>query len=425
MKKLALALFVIALISIPSYAQQKKVYVAEIKGMINGGTEQQFEKALNEARNGEALIIKLDTPGGMANSMDKIIEKIMTAKIPVIIYVAPSGAQAFSAGTYILMASDIAAMAPGTTIGASQPRLMNPATGMPEEAPQKEVNAYTAKMKSLAMQHNRNATMAEKFVTENKAINEKEALKAGVIEVIASNISNLLEKIDGMVVKNVTLDTKNVRIYEIRWGVREKIIGYLTDPSIASLLLTIGMLGLFIGFFTPTFHLPETIGAIFIILALYGLSYIGINAAGILLVILGIIFLIIEAHTHTFGFWTAMAIISLIFGVILIPSPAYLREMPRDWFITFRISTLVVVVIIGLFFAYAIFKVVRAKMRKPKIGEGDLIGFKGIAITDVNPKGQVRVRGEIWNAESEENIKKGEEIIVVGQENLKLKVRKT
>jgi membrane-bound serine protease (ClpP class) len=266
--------------------------------------------------------------------------------------------------------------------------------------------------------------MAEKFVTENVALDEKEALEKGCIEVVASNLSSLLDEINGMVVKGRKINTSDAEIIEIKWGVREKIINYLTDPSIASLLLTIGLFGLIIGFFTPTFHLPETIGAIFIVLALYGLSYIGINAAGILLIILGIIFMIIEAHTPTFGFWTAMAIISLIFGIMLIPSSHSIHEMPEGWYISFRLGSILIIVIVATFFAYALYKVSKAKKLKPRIGYGDLIGQKGIAITDLNPKGQVKVRGEIWNAEADENVKKGEEIIVVAQERLKLKVRK-
>lgn len=425
MKKLIVIIFIISLLYvIPSNAKEKRIYVAKINGMIGRGVEYQFDEAVEMAKNGEALIVMLDTPGGMANSMNNIIEKITNSKTSVIIYVAPSGAEAFSAGTYILMASDIAAMAPSTTIGACQPRIINPATGMPEEAPQKEIRAYTAKMRSLAELHGRNASAAEKFVEENLALSEKEALEKGVIEIIASNVSELIKKIDGMEVKNRSLNLKNANIYRIKWGAKEKIINYLTDPSIASLLLTIGLFGLIIGFFTPTFHLPETIGAIFIILALYGLSYIGVNAAGILLILLGIIFFIVEALTPTFGFWTTAGAISLIFGIMLLPSASSIYEMPKNWYISFRIGSILLIVGIASFFAYALIKSAKAKKKRPKIGEGDLIGLKGIAITDISPRGQVKVIGEIWNAESEENIKKGEEIVVISQERLKLKVKR-
>ena len=426
MKKLLMIVFILAMLSFSSYASSKKVYVATIKGTIGQGSEEQVKEAIKIA-NG-ILIIKLDTPGGMADAMDDIIEEIMNAKFPIVVYVAPSGAQAFSAGTYILMASDIAAMAPATTIGACEPRIINPATGMPEAAPQKEINAFASKMQSLAADHGRNVSLAKEFVTKNVALNEEDALKKGVIEVIASNISELVKKINGMViVKNgetIKINTSNAQIVEIKFGAREKIINYLTDPAIASLLLTIGLFGLIIGFFTPTFHLPEALGGLLIILALYGLSYIGINAAGILLIILGIIFMIIEAHTPTFGFWTSLAIISLIFGVMLIPSYSSIYQMPKSWFYSFRIGSLAIIITIASFFAFSLYRVAKARRIKPRIGEGDLIGKRGVAITSIKNKGQVKVMGEIWNAYSEEDIKKGDEIIVVDQERLKLKVRK-
>jgi len=409
---------------IPSHAKEKRVYIVSIKGMIAGGTEYEFEKALKEARDGEVLIVSLSTPGGMASSMDNIIEAIENSKVPVVIYVAPAGAEAFSAGTYILMSSDIAAMAPSTTIGACQPRIINPATGFPQEAPQKEINAYTAKMKSLALSHGRNATIAEKFVTENLALTEKEALENGIIEIIASNITQLVGKLNGMTVKNNTLNLTGAKILKIQPSMRGKIINYLSDPQIASLLLTIGLFGLIIGFFTPTFHLPETIGAILIILALYGLSYIGINAAGILLIALGIIFMVVEALTPTFGFWTVAAVITLIFGIMLLPASSAINEMPRSWYLSFRMVSIVIIIAIASFFIYALIKVAKAKKIKPRIGEGDLVGKKGVAITDIKPEGQVKVSGEIWKAESDEEIRKGDKIMVSEQKRLKLKVRK-
>lgn len=403
----------------------QKIYVAKIEGMIGRGTENQFEKAINTAeKDGIALIIMLDTNGGLANSMENIIKKIENAKVPVIIYVAPSGANAFSAGTFILMASDIAAMANATVIGACQPRLINPATGLPEKADEKEINAYAALIKSLALAHGRNATMAEKFVRNNTALNEKEALEANVIEYIANDVEELIKKINGTYINSNKIIIKNVKIEYIKWGIRDKFINYLSDPQIASLLLIIGLFGLIFGFMTPGFHLPETIGAICIILSLYGLSYIGINVTGILLISLAIIFFIIEALTPTFGFWTTAAIITLIFGIMLIPAGEAMHEMPLSWFTTFRIASLVIAIFLTIFFSYALAKAIKARKVKPKIGEGDLVGEKGIAITDIKRKGQVKVKGEIWQAEAEEEINKGEEIIVVGQNRLVLKVRR-
>lgn len=428
MKKL---LFIIIIFLLMPFcdASEKRIYVAEIEGMIAQGTVNEFEKAIEMAeKKGELLIIKIDTNGGLADSMEKIIKKMENADVPVVVYVAPAGAVAFSAGTFILMASHIAVMSNATVIGACQPRIINPATGLPEKADEKEINAYTAIMKTLAEKHGRNASMAEKFVRENVALNEREALDAGVIEFIASDLNDLIEKIDGFVVevggRDYRINASSAKIVRIKWNLRDKFINYISDPQIASILLVIGLFGLIFGFLTPGYHLPETIGAVLLIISLYGLSLIGVNTAGILLISLAFIFFIIEALTPTFGFWTATAIITFIFGIMLIPAERAMHEMPLNWFTTFRIASLAVAVLLTAFFSYALAKAIKAKKKKPKIGEEDLVGEKGIAITDIMKRGQVKVKGEIWKAEADEEIKEGEEIIVVDQKRLILKVRK-
>jgi len=426
-------IFIILLLLLPSAIAfspaEKKIYVAEVEGMIAQGTVNQFEKAIDAARgNGEVLIILLDTNGGLSNAMEEIIEKIENAPLPVIIYIAPPGSKAFSAGTFILMASHIAAMANATTIGACHPRIINPATGMPEDAGEKETNAYAALIKSLAISHGRNASMAESFVRNNTALNEQEAKEAGVIEIIASSLNQLIEKVDGMHVKvrgeNYTINTAGLKVEKIKWGVRDRLINYLSDPQIASLLLTIGIFGLIFGFLTPGFHFPETMGAILIILSLYGLSFIGVGAAGILLIILAFIFFIIEAHTPTFGFWTAAAIITFIFGIMLIPAEKAIHEMPLEWYTSFRIASIVVAVVVTVFFSYAVAMAMKTRRKKPRIGEKEMVGKRGMALTDINPRGQVKVEGKIWKAVAEEEIKEGEEIMVVEQERLTLKVKR-
>jgi membrane-bound serine protease (ClpP class) len=405
------------------------VYVADIEGIIAEGTVNQFEKAIETAEENQAvLLIRLDTNGGLTNAMEKIIKKIENARVPVVIYVSPAGAVAFSAGTFILMAADIAAMENTTVIGACQPRVINPATGLAETAGEKEINAFAALMKSLAISHNRNDTLAEKFVTENLALNEQEAKEYGIIEVVAGSLEELLVKLDGWEIEIndevYTINTSGLEIKKIQWGIKDKFINILSDPQIASLLLTIGIFGLIFGFITPGFHLPETLGGIFIILALYGLSLIGVNTAGVLLIALAFMFVIIEVITPTFGFWTGAAIITFIFGIVLIPAEDAMYEMPAAWFTTFRVASIALVIIIGVFFMYALAKALEAKKVKPLIGREDLIGFEGRAITDIEKKGQVKIRGEIWMAESDETIKEGETVVVVDQKRMMVKVKK-
>jgi membrane-bound serine protease (ClpP class) len=434
-KKIYIIILSFLLISLlpVSDADQKKVFVAEIEGMVAGGTEHQFEKAIEKAEdeNAAALIIKLDTPGGISGSMENVIEKIYDAKIPIIVYVSPEGAHAFSAGTFILLASHIAAMAPSTAIGACQPRIINPATGLPEDAPQKEINAYTTYIKSIANRTRRNESAAMRFVSENLALSPDEAVDAGIIEVIAKNVTALLKKTHGMRIRgaiegreNVSLDFEEVKIVNIGWNVRDEIVNYLTDPQLASLLFTIGIIGLIFGFLSPGFHVPEVIGAVCLILSLYGLSYIGVNAAGILLLTVAFIFIVIEAYTPTFGFWTTAAIVTFIFGIVLLPATDALYQMPDDWFISFRVGSVMVAIALGAFFAYAITMSMKARKAKPKMGEDELIGMEGVALSELTPQGQVKIKGEIWQAESDDEIKQGDTVVVVEKKGLVVKVKK-
>ena len=227
-----------------------------------------------------------------------------------------------------------------------------------------------------------------------------------------------------MLGKNITLNLTDAKIVSIKWGIRDALINYLSDPQISSLLLIIGLFGLIFGFLTPGYHLPEVLGAIFLILSLYGLSYIGINVAGLLLIVLAFLFFIVEALTPTFGFWTTAAIITFIFGIMLLPAEKAMHEMPTEWFTSFRIASIVVAIFFTIFFSYAIAKAIKAKRRRPSIGENELVGKKGVALSNISPKGQVKVMGKIWQAEADENIKEGEEIVVVEQKRLVLKVRK-
>jgi len=417
------------MVDMGSAQEDKVIYLAEIQGMIAGGTVNQFDKLLSQSPDAEAVIIVLDTPGGLATAMEEIIKKIQESSIPVIIYVAPSGAQAFSAGTFILLSAHLAAMAPSTSIGACQPRITNPVTGLPETAPEKEINAYTSYIKSIAEEHERNVTIAERFVTENLALSPQEALDAGVIEIIAEDVNDLLKKATNMTIQGtvkgekVVLNLTDARIITLDWNARDVFLNLLTDPQIASLLFTIGILGLVFGFLSPGFHVPETVGAICLILGTLGLAYIGVNIAGIILVFLGILFFIIEALTPTFGFWTTAAIVTLIMGIILIPGSDAIYQMPSEWFVSFRVGSIIIVAALGTFFAYGLTAAWRAKRKKPVTGTIAMIGKKGIATTRLNPRGQVKIEGEIWNAESLTGpIPKGTEIVVIEKERLLFRV---
>jgi len=412
----------------------KKVYVAEIEGMIAEGSANQVSQAINRAEDGDgyALILQLDTPGGLSTAMRAIIRDIEGSEVPVIVHIAPRGAYAFSAGTFILLSSHLAVMASATSIGACQPRVVDPTTGMAKQASDKEINAYASYIASIAIRHGRNATAARLFVTDNLAFDPDEAVANGVIELVADDLDTILTLADGMPIsgdvagqKNTTLDLQGARLVHIEWGIRDKVINYLTDPQIASLLLTIGMLGLIFGFLTPGFHVPETIGAISLILGLYGLSFIGVNAAGVILVVVALILFIVEAYTPTFGLWTTAGVIALLFGIVLIPASDALYEMPTNWFTSFRIASLIVAIAIGAFFAYALFASWKAKRAQPKLGDEEFTDMEGIAVTDIAPRGQIKLRGKIWQAQTrEEPILQGETVVVTGKKRMLLTVEK-
>lgn len=429
-----LLLLIAAMLPTPALADDgPAVYVATIDGMIAEGAANRFRKAIDRAEDDHAaaLIVRLDTPGGLSTAMNDIIRAIEGSTVPVVVFVAPAGAQAFSAGTFILLSSHLAAMAPATSIGACQPRIIDPATGTAEPAPQKEINAFATKIESIAASRGRNRTAARLFVTENLAFSPSEAVANTTVELVAENVTELVALADGMAIRgtlqgktNVTLNLAGADVVQIRWTFRDTVVDYLTDPQIASLLLTIGILGLVMGFLTPGFHVPEVVGAIFLVLALYGLSFIGVNAAGVLLLILAFIFLAVEAYTPTFGLWTTAAVVTLAFGIVLIPASDALYEMPTDWFTSFRIASIAAAVIIGGFFAYALYASLKTKRSTPRLGDEEFIGREGIAATDIDPQGQVKVRGKLWRAESDQSIEKGERVVVTGKKRMTLLVKK-
>ncbi|WP_048056093.1 nodulation protein NfeD [Pyrococcus sp. ST04] len=434
MKGLAKAgLFIIlfTLFAIPTLAKENIVYVAQIRGQITSYTYDQFNRyiTLAEENNAEAIIIEFDTPGGRGDAMMNIIQRIQGAKVPVIIYVYPPGATAASAGTYIALGSHLIAMAPGTSIGACRPILGYAQNGSIIEAPPKITNHYIAYIKSLAQESGRNATIAEEFITKDLSLTPEEALKYGVIEVIARDVNELLKKANGMKTKlpvngkYVTLNFTNVKIITLEPSFKDKVITYITDPSIAYLLLTLGIWALIIGFLTPGWHVPETIGAIMIVLAIIGFGYFGYNAAGLLLIIVGMLFFVAEALTPTFGLFTVAGLISFILGGILLFGGGEVEYLVnKEVFSQLRIVIITIAALLAIFFAFGMAAVIKAHKKKAETGKEEMIGLVGTVVEDLNPEGMIKVRGELWRAKSKfgKKIEKGERVRVVDMEGLTL-----
>jgi membrane-bound serine protease (ClpP class) len=399
------------------------VYVLRIEGEIYEGASSDILEGIKEAEEtgAEAILIELDTPGGLVASMLEISKAILNSKVPVITYVTPKGAIAASAGSFILVSGNIAAMTPGTTTGAAMPVSI---TG--EKTDNKTINFLAGHMESVAASRGRNATQAMRFVTENDVLNERTALEVGIIDLIAEDEKDLLNKIDGMTVKigteNKTLATKNASLYLKEKGIRSKTLEVLSNPQIAVILLMVGMYGLIFGFMSPGTYVPETIGAICLILSLYGLGLFDVNIFGVILIILAVILFIAEALTPTFGILTACGVACLIIGALILPKEPLLFN--PQWFKGFLLTIVGIAVASTTFFLFAMGAVLKSRKKRPKVGAEELIGEITKAETEISEEGgTVKIRGELWNArtiEGGEKIKKGEKVKIVSLEGLTL-----
>jgi len=412
------------------------VYVAKINGMITSYTADQFIRYIHDAERGhaEALVIELNTPGGLGDAMMKIVSAIQDSTVPVIIYVAPRGAIAASAGTYIAMGSHLIVMAPGTSIGACEPILGYASNGSVVKAPKKVRNFYTAYMRSLAQESGRNQTAAVEFITEDLSLTPEEALKDHVVEAVALNVNDLLKKTNGMQTRipvagkgRVTLNFTNARVVYIHPSIKDTLVNYITNPTIAYILLDLGIIGLIFGFLTPGWHVPETLGAILLVLGIVGLGYFGYNAAGLLLIGLAMVFFIAEALTHTFGLFTFAGAVTLVFGgIMLFSGNGGVYLVSESTYSVLRIAIVVMAVLIGLFFLFGAATVVKARIKKPEVGREELVGAVGKVVEDLDPEGMVRVRGELWKATAagSDVIRVGERVRVVEVRGLTLVVER-
>lgn len=402
--------------------QSNEVYLGEMSGVISPASSAYILRAISiaEEKNGVCLIVKLDTPGGLDESMREITKRILNAKVPVVIYVAPKGARAASAGVFILYSSHIAAMAPGTNIGAAHP------VGMGGEKidtvmASKVTNDAVAYLQSLAKARNRNIEWAEKAVRQSASIDDETALKIGVCEVIAEDEDDLVNKLDGKEVRildeTIKLNTKSAPLKKISMSLREKLLLILTNPNIAYILLLLGIYGLFFELQNPGMIFPGVVGGICLILGFYALHLLPVNYAGLALILLSAIFFILEIYVTSHGLLSVGGVISLIVGSLIL----FESDLPF-----LRVSwevIMVVVIIIIVFVGLLLFLGIKAQFSKPAAGKEGLIGEQGITRSEVNSEGgTVFVHGELWNAVSDTPIKKGVKIKVISSQGMILKV---
>jgi membrane-bound serine protease (ClpP class) len=421
-----LALLLTGLVLFSSSApgqESKQVLVIRVTGIINPVSSEFISKniaAANEMQ-AEVLVIELDTPGGLDSSMRDIVKDIISSSVPVAVYVAPSGARAASAGAFITLAAHIAAMAPGTNIGAAHPVAMG--GKMDETMAEKATNDAAAYIRSLAERTGRNAKWAEDAVRKSISATETEALKENVIDLVSKDLDSLLKDINGRKVTTITgektLGTADSTLTRREAGLRYKILSFISDPSVAYLLLLLGFYGLFFELTNPGTIFPGVTGAIFLILAFYSFQTLPVNYAGLLLILLAIVLFVLEIMIVSAGLLTIGGIISMVIGSLM------LFESPAPFF-RVSLSLIIPVVIVTAIFFTATFRLAYKALRtKASTGGEGLTGADGKAVTDITKDGgTAALRGELWSAFSDDIIKKGEAVEVVSLSGLKIKVKK-
>lgn len=422
MVKSVLIVLLLMSIAVSAHATQE-VYVIRIEGVLGPVTSKYFLNSLKHATSegAECLVVELDTPGGLDESMRDMVKAILKSEIPVIVYVYPSGARDASAGVFVTLAAHVAAMAPGTNIGAAHPVELGRESS--EEMKQKMTNDAAAYIRSIAKTRGRNEEWAEKAVRESLSETEEEAVKKNIVDLVAGNLDELLQKIDGREVMveggKVVLETENAETRRVAMSPRENILSRLANPNIAFILMMLGFYGLFFELSHPGAIFPGVVGGICIILAFFAFQTLPINYAGVLLIILGLGLFIMEALTPTYGPLAIGGVVSLVLGATMLVD----TDLP---FLRVSWSVIIPVVLVTAgFFVFGLGMVVRAHRRKPTTGRRGMLDLVGEARTAIDSGGgQILVHGELWSAVSDEKIKKGDRAKVVGVEGLVLRVEK-
>ena len=380
------------------FAEQSEVYIIKVADAISAGTAEFIKIGIKKAEENEAavIIIELDTPGGLAESMRIIVQNILGSKVPVVVYVSPSGARAASAGVMITMAADVAAMAPGTNIGAAHP-VGAGGKDIDGKMSEKVINDMVAQAKSVAEKRGRNAKWVEEAIRESVSVTETEALKENIIDLIAENTDDLIRQLNGRELKDRgVLNLAEVKKVVLEETLRTKILKTISNPNIAYILMMIGLAGLYFELSHPGAIFPGVIGGIALILAFFAMQTLPVNYAGILLIVLAIIFFIMEMKITSYGLLSVAGIVSLLLGSLML----FEGDTP-DMKLSMRVLLPTVILISGFFVAVASL-VFRAQISKPTTGSKGLVGEIGIVKKVLAPEGKVFVHGELWNARAKE-----------------------
>jgi membrane-bound serine protease (ClpP class) len=403
--------------------QQAHVNIIQIQDSINPGVEDFMEYALKRSVDdkAECLIILLDTPGGLMTTMRGTTQAILNSQIPVIVYVYPSGAQAASAGVFLTVAADLAAMAPGTNIGAAHP-VTGGGGDLPASISEKVLNDTLAFARSIAAQRGRNAEWMEDSVRKSVSATAEEAFKLNVIDLVADSLPDLIKKLDGWHLQRggatVVLKTQGAEQRTIAPGLQHSILRIISNPNLAYILLMIGLAGLYFELSSPGAIVPGVIGGISLILALYALQTLPVNYAGFLIILLAIVFFILEMKIASHGLLSLSGVLCLVLGTLML---FRYPEQPMQIALSVFLPTTVAV---SLFFAAVARLAFTAQKGLAQTGPDAMVGKIGEVRSAIDPEGKVFVSGELWNALAEQRIEVGEKVEVLEVHNLKLKVKK-
>jgi membrane-bound serine protease (ClpP class) len=423
---LVLGLAGVAVLALGQAAEEPpRVIRIEVDSIIHPVAQQFVSESLAEAdaQGADLFVIELSTPGGLLTSTREIVQEMLGAETPVVVYVSPSGSHAASAGFFLLMAADVAAMAPGTNTGAAHP-VGGQGEDVKGDLGEKVEQDAAAQIRSLASRNGRNADLAESAVVESKSFTAEEALEMGLIDLIAADMTELLAEIDGRVVEAgrdqpTTLRTAEAEVRSLEMSSFQRLLSAIAHPNIAYILMTLGGLGLYFELSNPGAILPGVVGAICLILAFFALSVLPVNYAGIALILLAVIFFIAEIKVVSYGLLSVGGLISLVLGsLMLFKSADPAIRVSLDVILAVTLSSAAVV-------AFLLWMVVRVHRSRVTTGAEGLVGKLAEARTDLDPKGKVFVWGEIWNAVAESPVAAGRTVEIAAVDGMTLHVRST
>ncbi|MCD6540999.1 nodulation protein NfeD [Candidatus Bipolaricaulota bacterium] len=416
--------FMVALLALCVPLFGGEILLLEVEGSINPVVQEYVLRGLRLAveEGAPLVVILLDTPGGLDSATKEIVEGIIASEVPVVVYVYPAGARAASAGTFILLSADIAAMAPGTSVGAAHPVLLtgdSPEEGEPMA--EKALNDAASRIRAIAELRGRNADWAERAVRESATATAIEALELGVIDLVVNDLDELLASLNGWKLPDGrVIETAGIPVVRVKKTLRERLLSYLADPNLVYILLIIGLYGLIYEFLSPGIGIGFVIGGISLILALMGLQVLPINLAGLGLILFGVLLMVLDVFTPTHGILTTGGVISLLLGSFS------LFEVENPAIGLSRWTVIGVVGTVTAFFVFVVSKGLLAQRRRPK-PLTTMVGLTGVAKTDLVPGGKegwVLVRGEYWRARAEEPVSRGDKVEVIRQDGKTLVVRR-